>query len=746
MDGTLTVSTNYEMPNIKEKKKDVMNRIKSKLENAKLNLIYTELEEEGIPFERNYSTVKDLVRDFKGKVNDLDYNKVVAITDKVNNSLESMVGELEKGSTNAFTRTMSSPMAKTIAKTLGISLAGRTALILAPTVTSKLIIAGGLAAFGLFRVIKNRKEIIKSNEINELNNILMDLETTKEDDKYLDTRFSKEAQETIRNYLKENNIKFEDTGYRSLRACIYELDNDKKRSLCELLNNKLGKAINIDERVEKAKKKLNVIASTAAGISSGATLGATAAATINSIDPAIVAGPLNGSLLAAWVNTKTEASWFTKLCGGLGAAGTAVLEHVPFIGSAVKQATALENLAALGTLGAVGGAIVSAGIGIASIIKRIFTNKKNKKETEEFVKLDAEKYLEEDKVEFVKINENMHKPTNELESCIVDVVVGSLKEDGVDFSSNPTSVAELKSYIEELPSKEKSKAANLLNTISYNMDNDPNFVKDLKKAGKMSVGFLTAGFAAMSVYDIIKGGAFLPELSQKLFPVNNIHTPVDIPPPLDEKLDPTTDAATIEKNQGIYNEFSDDSYKTELTGDYQTSYGANYMENNPGVEGVIYGSANVDAGITNNMANNVANHTGIGKLLDILGIGKQDPQMVYNIPQITEKLNEMTPQELYEFYRTFNSMENDGSELYQAMNEILSYKTLTEKATSVITDATRLQEFRDIVNKVTNVAAGATIPANVIAESIAQSQKNTTTNMYNIDEEDLEQEMGAMKH
>ena len=259
MDGVLTLNNNINIDNsimskTKEKKKIVLNEIKNKLEQAKLNLIYTELEELNINIEKNYTSVDELKKDIKGKINELDYNKININIKKIDGQLEELVGELEQGSTNAFTNLMTSDLSKTIAKTLGITLAGRTALILAPTIGTKAMVAAGLSGYGLYRLIKNRKEIIKSNEVNELNNILMDLEVTKEEGKYTDTRFDSATQEEIRKFLKTIRVNFEDTGYRSLRSTIYSLDNEQKRALCNLLNIKLGKGINIEKRITSAKK------------------------------------------------------------------------------------------------------------------------------------------------------------------------------------------------------------------------------------------------------------------------------------------------------------------------------------------------------------------------------------------------------------------------------------------------------------------------------------------------------------
>ena len=190
MDSAMVLNGMEFMPKTKEKKKMVMNSIKDKMKQAKLNLIYTELDELKISHENNYTSVHDLKRDLKGKISTLDYNKVSEIADKVNQSLDEMVSQLNKGSTTAFSKLMTSDLAKTVSKTLGITLAGRTALLLAPTIGTKALVASGLSCYGIYRLIKYRKDIIKANEENELNNILLDLETTKNNDEFIDTRFS----------------------------------------------------------------------------------------------------------------------------------------------------------------------------------------------------------------------------------------------------------------------------------------------------------------------------------------------------------------------------------------------------------------------------------------------------------------------------------------------------------------------------------------------------------------------------
>ena len=688
------------MANTKETKREVMKRIKDKLENAKLNLIYVELEEMGIKFNREYTTVEGLRRDLKGKLSELDYNKLIKKIEEIELALNNLVSELENKSTNAFTKVMTSDLAKSIAKTLGITLAGRTLLLLAPTVGTKVLVGAGLAGYGLYRMIKNRKEIVKINESNELNNILMELETTKEDGKYIETRFSGMEQGTIREFLNKNNIAFDDTGYISLRQTIYNLDDNLKRSLCEQLNNEFGKGLNIENRIKKARKKLNVVASSFATASSGLLLGTQVATAVNTIDPAMTAGVLNGTVLSAWIQSVSDKEWVKQLSAGLGLIGTEVLEHIPVVGGVARNFFAAENLAAFASIGAAGGLAVGAGLGIASVIKKIHSNKMSIREMEEYLKLDSEKYKEIDRNELVVLQNKIHEPKNLAESAIVDIVTGYMREYGIRYEGNPQTVKDIIESCKNLPESEKRQVTSIIDKIRNSLDKDPEFIKGIKKAGKISICLFTTGLAALSVYDIIKGGSFLPELSQKLFPQGNIHTPVEIPEDLDADLDTDIprDVKIMESGKKVHDELVDnkESLMTEKTGDYDVAYGANYGAQNPSMAGTAISMGQVDYGQYTN-------------LLDALGIHLHK-DMVIDIPLLNEKLNGLSAKELYDFYRYFGTLENDGSQLYTAIKEVLSYERMLEKATTVITEAQNLQKTHNIINDVSRKLMSGAIP------------------------------------
>lgn len=734
----LALNNNLNLTTIKNSKKEVIKELKNKLESAKLNLIYTELGKNNIPFEKKYTTISSLNKDLKNKLSGLNYNKVKSIIENVEKSLDGMISELEKGSTTAFTKLMTSNLSKTIAETLGISLAGRSALILAPTIGLKALVGTGIAGYSLYRVAKNRKEIIKTNENNELNNILSELEATKEGDKYIDTRFNEQLQKEIKNYLKTIGVKFEDTGYRALRQAIYSLDADKKKGLCNLLNIKLGKGIDIEKRISSVKKKLNVIAATTANVSVGATLGMQAANTINSIDPALAAGTLNGTFLGAWVEQQTNSTWFSKLSSSLGLIGTEVLQHLPIIGTFSEKIFAVENLATFCAIGATGGLITSAGLGIASVAKRIFNYTKNKKENKVFTKLDNEKYWEEDKIEMALIQKKLQEPSNSIETVIIDIILGYLKNEGINLGTTPKSINKLNSAIDSLSGDTKKKAKAILVTISDNINNNDNFISQLKQAGKISIGLCTSGLAIMSVYDILKSGTFLPELSQKLFPNNNIYTPIENPKGIDEKLSSLTEKDTINKSQKLYEELNNEKYLVEHNSDNVIDYGINYGQKNQG-HGFFSDMASnstsqyvVAAGTDMKFAEN---------LLAKINIDISSKQMVPNITAICNSLDKLSPEELVHlyryFYHNFDYVPTGENDIYNAVKEALSYSSYLTKATEYLHSFEKMQDLHNLISETTSKVGNTIIPFSIILETLGIVQKRKTNNEFGISNEEL---------
>jgi len=725
MSESLALNNTYisnPMINTKKTKEKVITKLKTKLENAKLKLIYTELENNNISIERKYSTVNELVKDLKTKLGETEIKKINEIIDRVEKGLTEMVNELEQGSTSSFTKIMTSDLAQTIIQSLGISLAGRTALILAPTLGTKAIVGTALAGYGLYRIIKNRKEIIKINEINELNNILSELEITKENDKIIDTRFDEKNQENIREYLKLMGVQFDDTGYLSLRQTIYALDVEKKKELCNHLNSLLNKNIDIDKRIKKAKRKLNVISSSAASIASGAALGMHVANTINSIDPALTAGFTNGFFISKWIESITDKKWFMELSSNLATIGTEILQYMPFFGEVFEKVFAVENLVTFSTIGATGGLTASIILSITSTINQLINNSKYKKHTKTFLEIDSKKYRDLDQKELNIINEKIHKPANMAEAIIVDIIYGYLKDENILLEKSVTSLEDLQIMIDKLSGNDRIKAKKLLYNINYHLNNDPDFIKDIKAAGKMAIGLFTSGIAMLSIYDIIKKGTFLPKLSQKLFPENNIHTPIESLPTYNEPLNPELEQSIVNDSKPILDDFiNNEYYMTENNGDAKIEQGAN----------IIVGNNNIlDAGTGMEYIKMGANENALIRIFKwIFGIKDEanvdlEITKIPNNSLIYDKLYSLEPKNLYEFYRYFNTIPNDNSEMYNAIQKVLSYDKLLEKVTKYVNVHEKNKQNIELINEITQKLSTGLIPFSTALEILGIVQKN----------------------
>ena len=512
---------------LKETKSSVIKEMRSKVNSEELRIVLERLKEIGIPVTGEFNDIQELNSYLKKRLVKTDYEKAEEIITKVDKEFDRMITALENGSTNAFTRIMTGDLSTSIAKSLGISLTGNALLVLAPTLGTKALVGAGLGTYYLTKSLINRKEIKKVNTNNELNNIIFELEITKDGDKIIDTRFTEEVQKEVRDYFKRNKIYFEDTGYKSLKTAIYNLEYDKKLALAHFLNAKIGRGINIEERLEKVKKKLNVVASTIGSATAGLTLGTSVATTINNINPSLLAAPVNGTVLGktlgSFFASLLDKPWLTKLTGLLGGVGTAVLSCISDL---AKGIFSVENLLICGTLGLTGGIITSGMLNLISVIKQIKANKKNKKEIAEYNLLDNEKYQKENAAELEVIKEKITQKSNP-EAILLDIVIGSLRDNNIVLKGSPNNLQELTKLINALPKDDKKVARRILENVDIALKSNKELVlQKLSQIATYISVFTLSGFSALSIYDIIKGGQILPELSKKLFPENNIHTPV----------------------------------------------------------------------------------------------------------------------------------------------------------------------------------------------------------------------------
>jgi hypothetical protein len=171
----------------------------------------------------------------------------------------------------------------------------------------------------------------------------------------------------------------------------------------------------------------------------------------------------------------------------------------------------------------------------------------------------------------------------------------------------------------------------------------------------------------------------------------------------------------------IHDDFkNNDKYMVEDNGTYSTEYGYNFAEQNPGLAGLGAEQALVDYGADKNFFDNI---------LSIFGIHVSNP-LVPNVPEICNKLNDLSPKELYEFYRYFNTLTPDNTPMYNAIKTSLGYTKILTKASEYINGYQKTQDLHNLINDLTKKLANGSIPFAVALEAIGIIEKQSTNQDY----------------
>lgn len=521
MSSELTVSAPATQTISIQKEKTIAS-LRKKFHGEKLEMIKTLLHNNGITIDPNAKTVDELIKYIKSHENSNIAYKAEQMIAGISQNLQNLLSELENGSMNAFQKFIKkaedvvAPLARVTTKSLAV----RTAVTLAPTVASKLVVSAGITGWNTFKLIRNKKERAVLTRENELEKILQELEVTIIDDTIIDTRFNEEAQEKIRDFLKKKKIDFVDSGYISLRQAIHSLDFMNKKELCHILNDLLHRELQIEERLNKRKGNFfEKLKQGSQKITKGVLAGVGAATAVNSIDPALLAGPLNGTVLGYIAEKLMSNNLMTKIMGVTGTVGTAALEWIPVVGEQFENIFAAENMIALGI---VGGGLGIAGIAASSVME-IAKNIKNKfkyiSRSKEIRKLDAKCYADSDAAEWEIMRRlRSQKENTPEEQMMIDLVYGYIANDLKQPVNKPENIYELTTLIGSLDDNCKQKLTQFFEKLKdCNSKNYGDFVNFIIKSGKTISTLTLLGFAGLSVYDLLKDGTFLPEVSAKLF-------------------------------------------------------------------------------------------------------------------------------------------------------------------------------------------------------------------------------------
>ncbi len=510
---------------IRENKVNVTNQLIKELDKAKVDILKKALDSRKINYKNEITDFLELTEYLKKSLSSKEYEDIKILITNINQKVDVVLKDLISGSTTAFSKFLRGgyeSLIKPMAESTVVSLAGRTALILAPTLSLKIGAGAALGGYTTYKLIKGNKYKKIVNKNYELNKILEGFEIkTDKDGTICDTRFSEEIQEGIRLFLKNNKVSFYDTGYLSLRETIYNLDIPLKEKLCRILNKINGKKINIDKRLEKCQENIfqkinNKVVKPVIGTTS---IGASVATSINAINPAILSAPLSTAVVGGLVSKLSESTVIKFLSSGAVALLTSFGQGIPHIGNSINKFLTTENIAVSIAIGAMVGVGSVATKSVISVIKNLKDKFKTNKMRKQIIELDAKLYEKDNAKEITLINQKLLEEVSLEEKAIVAIVCQYLSENNVYCESIPSNINELKNIIKGLDTKNKIKAIRLLYTlIDYNKKEKLSFKKAVLKYGKMCLITLLCGAASLSVYDILTGGGFLNNLVLKGVP------------------------------------------------------------------------------------------------------------------------------------------------------------------------------------------------------------------------------------
>ena len=539
---------NFFMNKLEEVKKKTQSELTKKVQGEKVNLIREALKNDNIEISADCVDVSSLKRELKDKLPEISYDNTLIKIDGISKSLDELLENLENSSSNSIQKFFkkSEKFFKPIAKATTLGLASRAAVILAPTVVSKLVVSGVLVANSVYKIVKNKKAGKVISKESECNKILNELEITRNSaGGVTDTRFSEEVQVIIRDFLKTHDVNFLDTGYLSLRQTIYTMDFEKRKMLCNIINNKLGKGIDVNGRIDGKKKNslFTGVKKVAASAGAGFATGVGAATTVNAVNPAILSGLINGSAVGVFTFLNSGSTIGGVAAGG-GTVGAGFLaQELPIIGGVSEATHSVENLISC----SVTGGIIGAGVGVASIlgvqavktIKNMHNQFSSMKEQKKILEFDSFKYGNDNKVEIEKMQEVTLKSNTPEEQILFNLVYEYMTDEmKVEFKETPTTLQQLTQCIDSCDKKQKAKLHSFVGKLRECNNDKGDFANTLAKVGYAAKTVATVGLAGLSTLDILKDGTLLPEISRKLFKdvPNNIYLMIPNKPEI-EKMD-----------------------------------------------------------------------------------------------------------------------------------------------------------------------------------------------------------------
>ena len=146
-------------------------KIRKSFKDMKLEIIKKYLKDSGISFDYGVSDLKKLKSSLRSSLGDIEYKNASNIIEGVSENFDELLVDLEtntKGAIDKFVDKVSR-VSRPLSKATIHSLASRTALILAPTLTSKLAVGALVTGKSIYKLSKNKKQGIIVDQEYEAN-------------------------------------------------------------------------------------------------------------------------------------------------------------------------------------------------------------------------------------------------------------------------------------------------------------------------------------------------------------------------------------------------------------------------------------------------------------------------------------------------------------------------------------------------------------------------------------------------
>lgn len=495
----------------------IYDELKSRLNGVTLESMKAFLREKNISFDESSDDLKEFKKNIVSKLDVSVKKELTTIEENLSKDLSEVTDALHAGSQTAFSKFAEKAgiLGKSSLKAMARITATKTAYALGGPVFGTAVNAGAVIVPAVMKCVKDVRKFSQDTKDAAIDTVLLKLTTGKDSDGKLTCQIPQQIREDISSVFAEEGIKINNTNPVLFFKDIMQLDNSQKDRIANMINDGLGKKldienekkqveVNLKQMSKQLKKEITSTVSTAAllGMNVGTTLSQWDAATSASIMTGLTTGAISGK---GWVGlTVGGGQWIASKFGGL----------IPGIGDIIEDSLEKVNtqLVLGGSIGvAVGGALLfktgkmayKAAVGTLKRMQHMKKVRENKEDMDKKI----ETALEE-------TQEAIDNKSNK--DVMMEIVIDTLKSKGIQIDGKIHTITQLKEYVNGLDADSKAEVAEITGVLEkVGRENESNAKKALKGIAKTAYWGGIIALAGLGAYDELINPGFLDALSEK---------------------------------------------------------------------------------------------------------------------------------------------------------------------------------------------------------------------------------------